>query len=196
MPRKKTTKSKKKYESGGFSLAKFFAPKVGVGTKYQQNPTARKRLAEMKARKIAKQTGKPIAQVHEEEVRKYKATPEGTASTRGRQVKEAEKKLAKKPTTKPVTKPTTKPVTKPTTKPVVPKKPTAASLRMPKLKSTIAAKDRKNTLAAARKAGHLYYYKKDGTKMAAVTKEMLNKSGHKSLRDFMNAQLGKTRRKK
>ena len=48
------------------------------------------------------------------------------------------------------------------------------------------------SIAAAKKAGSLYY-DKDGKKMAAVFKEDLGEG--ESLRDFMNKKLGKTRRK-
>tara|TARA_R100000306_G_scaffold15563_1_gene20009 strand:- start:317 stop:883 length:567 start_codon:yes stop_codon:yes gene_type:complete len=73
-----------------------------------------------------------------------------------------------------------------------------------RLQSKIAEKDRKTSLSAARKAGHLYYWK-NGTKMAAVTREDLAKFkkkqmgskeyGKGKLRDFMNWHLKKTRRK-
>jgi len=49
------------------------------------------------------------------------------------------------------------------------------------------------SLAAARKKGDPYYLK-NGKKMAAVTKEDLEKSGL-SLRDYLNKKLGLTRRK-
>ena len=62
-----------------------------------------------------------------------------------------------------------------------------------KLISDITSTDRKKSLAAARKAGHLYYWR-DGKKMAAVTGEDLKTSGL-NLRDYMNKQLDKTRRK-
>jgi hypothetical protein len=48
------------------------------------------------------------------------------------------------------------------------------------------------SIAAAKKAGSLYY-DKDGKKMAAVFKEDLGEG--ESLRDYMNKKLGKTRRK-
>jgi len=51
------------------------------------------------------------------------------------------------------------------------------------------------TVAAAKKAGSLYYVGKDGKRKAAVTAEDLKKSGL-SLRDFMNWKLGKTRKGK
>ena len=47
------------------------------------------------------------------------------------------------------------------------------------------------TIAAAKKAGSLYYMGKDGKKKAAVTKADLDKSGL-SLRDYMNFMTGKT----
>ena len=51
------------------------------------------------------------------------------------------------------------------------------------------------SLAAARKKGDLYYrHEKTGKKMAAVTKEDLDKSGL-SLRDYLNQKEGLTRRK-
>lgn len=56
--------------------------------------------------------------------------------------------------------------------------------------STTSYKDFK-TLAAAKKAGSLYY-DKGGKKMAAVTKDDLDKSGL-SLRDYINQKEGKTR---
>ena len=49
-----------------------------------------------------------------------------------------------------------------------------------------------SSIAAAKKAGSLFY-SKNGKKMAAVTAEDLKKSGL-SLRDYMNKKLGKTRR--
>ena len=49
------------------------------------------------------------------------------------------------------------------------------------------------TIAAAKKAGSLYYIGKDGKKKAAVTKADLDKSGL-SLRDNMNFMTGKTRK--
>ena len=67
----------------------------------------------------------------------------------------------------------------------------------------ISKEDRKYGLSAARKAGHLYYWKETGktddgkpkyTKMAAVTAKELKASGYTKLRDYMNRQLGKTRR--
>ena len=51
------------------------------------------------------------------------------------------------------------------------------------------------TIAAAKKAGSLYYMDKDGKKKAAVTASDLKKSGL-SLRDFMNFKLGKVRKGK
>ena len=63
---------------------------------------------------------------------------------------------------------------------------------MKKLQAKIDKADRKTSLAAARKAGHLYYWK-NGKKMAAVYAEDL---GGLSLRDFMNKQLGLTRKDK
>ena len=47
------------------------------------------------------------------------------------------------------------------------------------------------TIAAAKKAGSLYYVGKDGKKKAAVTKADLDKSGL-SLRDYLNFMTGKT----
>ena len=47
------------------------------------------------------------------------------------------------------------------------------------------------TIAAAKKAGSLYYMGKDGKKKAAVTKADLDKSGL-SLRDYLNFMTGKT----
>ena len=49
------------------------------------------------------------------------------------------------------------------------------------------------TIAAAKKAGSLYYEGKDGKRKAAVTKADLDKSGL-SLRDYMNFMTGKTRK--
>ena len=69
----------------------------------------------------------------------------------------------------------------------------------PKRKPSVpesASTELKTSLAAARKAGDLYYLnKKTGKKMAAVTKEDLDKSGL-SLRDYLNQKEGLTRRKK
>jgi hypothetical protein len=72
-------------------------------------------------------------------------------------------------------------------------KPKAPPKPPPKAKadmSTTSYKDFK-TIAAAKKAGSLYY-DKDGKKMAAVTKEDLDKSGL-SLRDYINQKEGKKR---
>ena len=63
-----------------------------------------------------------------------------------------------------------------------------------KAKATKSFRDYK-TIAAAKKAGSLYYLGKDGKKKAAVTAEDLKKSGL-SLRDYMNYKLGKTRKGK
>jgi len=63
-----------------------------------------------------------------------------------------------------------------------------------KLKAKKSFKDYK-TIAAAKKAGSLYYMGKDGKKKAAVTASDLKKSGL-SLRDFMNFKLGKMRKGK
>ena len=49
------------------------------------------------------------------------------------------------------------------------------------------------TIAAAKKAGSLYYMGKDGKKKDAVTKTDLDKSGL-SLRDYLNFMTGKTRK--
>lgn len=49
------------------------------------------------------------------------------------------------------------------------------------------------TIAAAKKAGSLYYMGKDGKRKAAVTKADLDKSGL-GLRDYMNFMTGKTRK--
>ena len=49
------------------------------------------------------------------------------------------------------------------------------------------------TIAAAKKAGSLYYEGKDGKRKAAVTKADLDKSGL-SLRDYMNFMTGETRK--
>ena len=83
-----------------------------------------------------------------------------------------------------------------------------------RLQSKISKEDQTFSISAARKAGHLYYWKKTGettdgkpkyTKMAAVTREDLAKFkkkqmgskeyGKGKLRDFMNWHLKKTRRK-
>ena len=61
-----------------------------------------------------------------------------------------------------------------------------------KLKAKKSFKDYK-TIAAAKKAGSLYYMGKDGKRKAAVTKADLDKSGL-SLRDYMNFMTGKTRK--
>ena len=63
-----------------------------------------------------------------------------------------------------------------------------------KAKATKSFRDYK-TIAAAKKAGSLYYVGKDGKRKAAVTAEDLKKSGL-SLRDYMNYKLGKTRKGK
>lgn len=63
----------------------------------------------------------------------------------------------------------------------------------PKVKADKSIPDYKSykSLAAAKKAGSLYY-DKDGKKMAAVTKEDLKESGM-SLRDYLNKKEGKKR---
>ena len=66
------------------------------------------------------------------------------------------------------------------------------SSKVSKPKSKAPDKKLETSLAAARKKGDLYYSKK-GKKMAAVTKEDLEKSGL-SLRDYLNEKLGLTRR--
>ena len=64
-------------------------------------------------------------------------------------------------------------------------------------KSAMGAKTFRDykTIAAAKKAGSLYYMGKDGKKKAAVTASDLKKSGL-SLRDFLNFKLGKMRKGK
>jgi len=44
------------------------------------------------------------------------------------------------------------------------------------------------TIAEAKRQGKLYFVDKNGKKKAAVTAEMLKKSGHKSLRAYLNAK--------
>jgi hypothetical protein len=51
------------------------------------------------------------------------------------------------------------------------------------------------SIAAAKRAGSMYYMGKDGKKKAAVTASDLKRSGL-SLRDYINFKLGKTRRGK
>ena len=51
------------------------------------------------------------------------------------------------------------------------------------------------SIAAAKRAGSMYYMGKDGKKKAAVTASDLKRSGL-SLRDYLNFKLGKTRRGK
>ena len=68
-----------------------------------------------------------------------------------------------------------------------------APSKVKKLTRNVPKTEQKTSSAAARKAGHLYYYK-DGKKMAAVTGDMLKKSGFKTLRAFMNYQENKTAR--
>ncbi len=82
---------------------------------------------------------------------------------------------------------------KPRSKPTVPSA-QASKSSVKKLKRNIPKNEQKTSLAAARKAGHLYYYK-NGKKMAAVSAEMLKKSGFKSLRAYMNFQENKTAKK-
>ena len=64
-------------------------------------------------------------------------------------------------------------------------------------KSSMGAKTFRDykSIAAAKKAGSLYYMGKDGKKKAAVTASDLKKSGL-SLRDFLNFKLGKMRKGK
>ena len=67
---------------------------------------------------------------------------------------------------------------------------------MPKITTKASEKKLKTSLMAAVNAGDDYYFnKKAGRKMAAVTKEMLNKSGHKNLTAYMNDRLGLKPRK-
>jgi hypothetical protein len=82
---------------------------------------------------------------------------------------------------------------KPRSKPTVPPA-QATKSNVKKLKRNVPKDQQKTSLAAARKAGHLYYYK-NGKKMAAVSAEMLKKSGFKSLRAYMNFQENKTAKK-
>ena len=74
-----------------------------------------------------------------------------------------------------------------------PKSPTTKNIT----KSAMGAKTFRDykTIAAAKKAGSLYYMGKDGKKKAAVTASDLKKSGL-SLRDFINFKLGKMRKGK
>jgi len=74
-----------------------------------------------------------------------------------------------------------------------PKAPTSKNMT----KSAMGAKTFRDykTIAAAKKAGSLYYMGKDGKKKAAVTVADLKKSGL-SLRDFLNFKLGKMRKGK
>ena len=74
-----------------------------------------------------------------------------------------------------------------------PKSPTTKNIT----KSAMGAKTFRDykTIAAAKKAGSLYYMGKDGKKKAAVTASDLKKSGL-SLRDFLNFKLGKIRKGK
>jgi len=74
-----------------------------------------------------------------------------------------------------------------------PKSPTTKNIT----KSAMGAKTFRDykTIAAAKKAGSLYYMGKDGKKKAAVTASDLKKSGL-SLRDFLNFKLGKVRKGK
>ena len=74
-----------------------------------------------------------------------------------------------------------------------PKSPTTKNIT----KSAMGAKTFRDykTIAAAKKAGSLYYMGKDGKKKAAVTASDLKKSGL-SLRDFLNFKLGKMRKVK
>ena len=78
------------------------------------------------------------------------------------------------------------------------KSPGALGGKAKKKKTTDFVADRKSfrdykTIAAAKKAGSLYYMGKDGKKKAAVTKTDLDKSGL-SLRDYLNFMTGKTRK--
>jgi len=98
------------------------------------------------------------------------------------------------PVTTPVTTPrATAALPKPRSKPTVPSA-QASKSSVKKLKRNIPKNEQQTSLAAARKAGHLYYYK-NGKKMAAVSAEMLKKSGFKSLRAYMNFQENKTAKK-
>ena len=74
-----------------------------------------------------------------------------------------------------------------------PKSPTTKNIT----KSAMGAKTFRDykTIAAAKKAGSLYYMGKDGKKKAAVTASDLKKSGL-NLRDFLNFKLGKKRKGK
>lgn len=81
---------------------------------------------------------------------------------------------------------------KPSRKPVSAPKPKPQQ-GLKRRQSNIDKEDRKTSLSAARRAGHLYYWQ-NGKKMAAVTQEDLKESGL-GLTAFMNMQLGKTARK-
>ena len=74
-----------------------------------------------------------------------------------------------------------------------PKSPTTKNIT----KSAMGAKTFRDykSIAAAKKAGSLYYMGKDGKKKAAVTASDLKKSGL-SLRDLLNFKLGKMRKGK
>ena len=66
--------------------------------------------------------------------------------------------------------------------------------KLPIRKPKAPTDSRPRTVAAAQKMGAKHFYDKGGVKKAAVTKEQLKKSGL-SLRDYLNKQQGKTRRK-
>lgn len=85
---------------------------------------------------------------------------------------------------------------------VLPKKKPASikALGVIKKDTNIKGKGKKTfrdytSIAAAKRAGSMYYMDKDGKKKAAVTASDLKRSGL-SLRDYINFKLGKTRRGK
>jgi len=119
-------------------------------------------------------------------------------------VKGVQKSLGSRRSAPPLPKPKPKPkrtiesvikelgLDKPSRKPVSAPKPKPQQ-GLKRRQSNIDKEDRKTSLSAARRAGHLYYWK-NGKKMAAVTREDLKESGL-GLTAFMNMQLGKTARK-
>lgn len=74
------------------------------------------------------------------------------------------------------------------------KKPSSKSRKAINVVTNIPKEDRQTTIAKAKERKHLYYWKDGKTKMAAVTREDLKKSGLKDLTAYMNKKLGLSKR--
>ena len=164
MPQKKS--SKKKYESGGFNLGKFFS-----GKDPQQLPAYKAAAAKFKAKKAATKTvaKKVVAKNGKKMTKPTPMTKTEVEKAFPSEWWEAQKRFRQ------------------------PSDPADKGPNHMQRIVIIAVKDRTHSLSDARKAGHLYYWK-DGKKMAAVTGGDLKKAGYTRLRDYMNRQLKKKRR--